>query len=101
MGLSLLSGTGLCVVPAYPRDLHPYIMQDLGETSSSFPWWIWIAIGVLVVGGIVIFALKYQKPDDEQYRPYRGDDRSRRRSRRSSRGSRSGRHRSGSDLDRD
>ncbi len=100
MELSLLSGAGLCVVPVYPR-APPYLMHDLVETSSSFPWWIWIAIGVLGVGGIVIFALKYQKPDDEQYRPYRGDDRSRRRSRRSTRGSRSGRHRSGCDLDRD
>ncbi len=77
-------------------------MHDLGETSSSFPWWIWIVLGGLIVGIIAVIALKYQKPDDEQYRPYRGDGRSRRRSSRSGRSSsRSGRSRRSGDLERD
>ena len=76
-------------------------MHDLGETNSSFPWWIWVVLGVLAVGVVIVFALKYQKPDNEQYRPYRAEGRSRRRSRRSHHVSRSGRHRSNSELDRD
>ncbi len=58
-------------------------------------------LGVLVVGAIAIFALKYQKPDDEQYRPYRSEGRSRRRGSRSGRSGRSSRSRRSSDLERD
>lgn len=79
-------------------------MHDLGEPSTPFPWWIWIALGALLVGTLVIFLVKYQKPDDAQYRPYRGESRGRRRHRhrsRSSRGGRSGRHRSGGDVETD
>ena len=58
-------------------------------------------LGILAVGVVVVFALKYQKPDDEQYRPYRGESRGRRRSHRSSRRSRGSRQRSDSELERD
>jgi len=61
--------------------------MDESSDPFSIPWWIWIVgIGGLLAG-LVIFALKYQRPDDEQYRPYRGDRTNGRRSRR-------GRHRS-------
>lgn len=63
--------------------------MDESSNPLSIPWWIWITgIGTLLAV-LVIFALKYQRPDDEQYRPYRADRTNGRRSRRHRRGSRS------------
>jgi hypothetical protein len=58
---------------------------DESPEPLSIPWWIWITLTVVLIGGIIVFVLKYQNTDDEQYRAYRDDGSSRRRRRHRSR----------------